>query len=89
MFQPSQGVGGDGRFLLALGQLSLRYSQIVGRGSQNLAVGVAFRLERGQPMLSLRQLRLGRGNSQRQLRATFLVVPALGVGAVRFELELA
>ena len=78
-----------GSFLLALGQFLLRGGQIARRRVQNLAIGIAFRRQRRQPLLGLRQFGLGRGRARHQFRAALLVVTALGQSAVGFQLELA
>ena len=87
--QFSQGLGRGAGFLLALGQLLLRGSQIAGGRVQNLTIGVAFRRQRRQPLLGLRQFGLRRGRARHQFRAALLVVTPLGESAVRFQLELA
>ena len=75
--------------MLALGQLLLRRGQVARCRVQNLAIGVAFRRQRRQPLLGLCQFGLERGGTLHQFRATFLVVTTLGESTVGLQLELA
>src|ERR1700683_1865820 len=76
VFQFGQCSGCRCRFLLRQVKFMLGQSKIGCCGFQNLAVGIALRLKRCEPMTSLSEFRFSQSGAGCQLGAAFVVMPA-------------
>jgi hypothetical protein len=88
LFEHRQVGGGAGGFLLAERKLLLGRRKIRCRGVEQLLMTVALFLKRGQPALSLRELRFGGRRAHDQFRAAFLVGSNARFAAIAFDRDL-